>query len=759
MIHLKLFRYILILSLIFSVFACKSTKFVPDEQYLLDKITIQSDLPAYQTAELKPYVKQQPNFKMFGLFKTMLGVYNLSGKKDNYVNRLMRKMGEEPVLYDAQQEEKTVREFQKLFVNMGYLNAETWSVVDTSRHKKASVDYYIQSNEPYRIRHYETEINDSILNREMNPQHNSLVRDSSLFDRNVLDSERDRLTGILKKRGYYAFSKDLLMYEADSASDTHSVDLKLRLREMPDSVLNIANRKFFYDQFRIYLDYDPLKMAGVNEYPKRDSIQINGYTIYYQGKKPSLRPNMLLNNCYITPHESYSQEKEELTYLAFSSLRALDNIYIQYSEKIRNDSTLLDGYMLVLPARKQSISNDIEGTNTAGDLGIASSVNYSHRNLFRRSETLNFRLRAAYETMSNFSNPYLEFGGEVSLHIPRILFPYIDYSISRRYRVSTEFLLKYNYQTRPEYDRTLLAGGLRYQWQNRQKFSPRHQFDLLDVDYVYLPRTDPEFMSKLPPNAQYFGYTDQFIVGMAYSYYRSTFEAKKKQKNAHTLRFSLESAGSALYGLCAGINTSRNEKGSYQILNTPFAQFVKGDFDYTYNIPLDRQNSIAWRIGGGIGYPYGNSQILPFEKRYYSGGANSVRAWSIRELGPGSYSRNSSTTFYHQTGDIKFNFNIEFRSHFFWKLEAAVYVDAGNIWTIKDYEGQEGGKFRFNSFYKEIAVGYGLGLRLDFDYFLIRFDTGMKAYNPAQTGKERWAILNPNFKDNFAWHIAVGYPF
>ncbi|MDR1681816.1 MAG: outer membrane protein assembly factor, partial [Candidatus Symbiothrix sp.] len=286
--------------------------------------------------------------------------------------------------------------------------------------------------------------------------------------------------------------------------------------------------------------------------------------------------------------------------------------------------------------------------------------------MFRGSETFYFRLRAAYEALSNFSNPYLELGGEASIHIPKIVFPFIPNHFLRRFRTSTTFLASYNYQTRPEYDRTLLSGGIRYQWQGRRKSSARHQFDLLDIDYVYLPRKDVDFMAQLPANAQYFGYTDQFIVGMSYSYSHSTFEPVKKQKNTHTLRFSIESAGNALYGLSVGLKQEKNDKGSYQLLNTPFAQFVKGDFDYTKNIVIDRQNSIAWRIGGGIAYPYRNSQSLPFEKRYYSGGANSVRAWSIRELGPGSYRPNGSTTFYHQTGDIKLNFNIEYRSHFFW---------------------------------------------------------------------------------------------
>jgi hypothetical protein len=326
-------------------------------------------------------------------------------------------------------------------------------------------------------------------------------------------------------------------------------------------------------------------------------------------------------------------------------------------------------------------------------------------------------------------------------------------------RASTEFALSYNHQTRPEYDRTLLSGGLRYVWQGRERSADRHQLDLLDIDYVYLPRIDSEFMKRLPSNARFFGYTNQFIVGTGYLYSRTTFDPMQKQRNAYSLRFSIESAGNALYGLNKLLDTHKDEQGLYQLFNTYFAQFVKGDVDYAKTIVLDKQNSIAWRVGGGIGIPYGNSQMLPFEKRYYSGGANSVRAWSVRELGPGGYQPNDTTTFFNQSGDLKLDFNIEYRTRFFWKLEAAAFVDAGNIWTIKDYAGQEGGMFKLDSFYKQIALGYGLGLRLDMDFFLIRFDCGWKAYDPARNGKDKWTVFHPNFTNNWAWHFAVGYPF
>ena len=205
--------------------------------------------------------------------------------------------------------------------------------------------------------------------------------------------------------------------------------------------------------------------------------------------------------------------------------------------------------------------------------------------------------------------------------------------------------------------------------------------------------------------------------------------------------------------------TSKEPDGGYKIFGIRYSQYAKFDFDYSFTHLIDERNSIAFHVGGGIGIPYGNSDILPFEKRYYSGGANSVRGWSVRTLGPGSYNGNNSVSeFINQCGDIRLDINLEYRTKLFWKVELGAFIDSGNIWTIRDYESQPGGQFRLDSFYKEIALAYGLGIRLDFSYFLLRFDMGMKAYNPA-AGQDHWAIASQNFKRDSAFHFTVGYPF
>lgn len=779
---LKLLRYIIPFFILLVLYSCSATKFIPDGEYLLDKVKIESDVSEYGSIELRPYLRQKPNYKMFGINKTMLQIYNLAGKNDSkWINRFIKKIGEEPVIFDSTLVEKTDSEFNKFFVNKGYINAEVSSEV-IKKGKKADVIYKIKGNTPYTIRNYTYTIQDKTLRQTLFGEDNKgpitipeealsiripSVKQGMLFDRGILDNERTRITTLLRNRGYYAFNKSYITYDADSSLNMNAVDVNLiinRAREpQPDGVFQeINHQKYKLNNIYLYLDYDPLRFSSLQDYPKTDSIVSENYTVYYQGKKPSISPKTLINNTFFSSGKNYSEVDENLTYSSFSRLNALNNIYIQFNELTQNDSALIDCSILTIPARKQTISFSLEGTNTAGDLGIAPSISYTHRNLFRGAETLNLKIRGAYEAITQNSavvNPYWELGGEASIHLPKFVFPFINSSFLRRMNTSTEFTLSYNYQTRPEYDRTLLSGGVRYIWQNTNRSAGRHQFDLLDIDYVYFPKIDPTFLSELPPNAELFGYIDQFIAGSGYTFTKTTFDPMQKQRNAYSLRLSLESAGNALSGIMNLFNSSKDENGFYTLLNNRFAQFVKGDFDYAKTIIFDEQNSLAMRIGGGIGFPYGNSQMLPFEKRYYSGGANSVRAWSVRELGPGGYQPNESTTFFHQSGDIKLDFNLEYRTRFFWKLEAAAFIDAGNIWTIKDYPDQEEGQFKFNQFFKQIAWGYGLGLRLDFDFFLIRFDFGWKAFDPSKRGKERWAITNPNFTNNFAWHIAVGYPF
>lgn len=767
---------------------CSSTKYVPDNQYLLDKVVITSDDKDFKEADLRDYLHQRPNFKAFGLIKWQLYLYNWSGKNDkSWVNKQLRRMGEAPVVLDTMLVEQSADELERFLVNKGYIHADVTTRIDTLRHKKAVVTYMLHPNTPYRIRNYQTAISDPVIDsiahippkkrnwlsnmfKPSNEDYVSLVKEGNPFDRDLLDLERSRVTKLVRREGYYAFNKDHLAYMADSAFNQNAVDLEMylkpyrRLKE-DGSVKEGAHRPYYINKVTVVADYDPLKSELENSMSLRDTMKAGDIYVVYANRR-FIRPSALARSVYLAPGKQYDESNVEQTYSSFARLRALKNINIRFREFEENDSLKLDCSILAAPTKLQGFGVELEGTHSAGDLGFASSVNYQHRNLFRRSETFSFKVRGAYEALgsskSSIDGNYWEFGAETGLMFPRFVFPFVSESFKRRMKATTEFKIGYSFQTRPEYQRTILSGGWSYIWQDRLNTQSRHVFKLVDIDYVHLPKIDKAFADSLPESTRQYNFTDQFVLGIGYTYTFNNYVPQNKNRNTHSLRVSVEMAGNLLYGFSKVLGAHKNDKGSYSLFGIPYAQFTKVDVDFSKNIALDAKNRVAYRIGVGVGYPYGNMTKLPFERSYFSGGANSVRGWSVRSLGPGSMGLEYARSFADQVGDIRLDMNLEYRTKLFWKFEMAAYVDAGNIWTFHEDASHPKANFDFSRFYKEIAFSYGLGLRADFNFFVLRFDTGMKAYDPQQRGGKKWVIKNPNFNSrtgNFAWHFAVGYPF
>lgn len=784
---MKEFLQYLLLSLVSILIlnGCSSTKFVPDNQYLLDKVEIISDNKQFKSSELRDYLQQRPNFKVFGLMKWQLYLYNWSGKNEkNWFNKQFRRMGEAPAIMDTILITESEKELQQFLINKGYINAQVTHSVDTSKHKKATVTYTIHSNEPYRIRDYQMRLNDPVIDSiaHIKPRkrswlsnafhtstddYTSLILDSCLFDRDMLDQERDRITKLLRYRGYYGFNKEYLTYLADSSFQKNVVDLEMFLKPyrklLPDgNIQEMPHRPYYLNKITILSDYDPLKPESENALQLTDTLHQGHIEIVYGKNGRFIRPSVLARSVYLMPGRLYNERSVEQTYSSFARLRALKNINLRFQEFEENDSLKLNCTILTSPSKLQGFGVDLEGTNSAGDLGFASSINYQHRNLFKGSEAFTAKIRGAYENLGSSSDNsvgnYWEIGAETGISFPQFLFPFLSERIARRLRATTEFKVSYSFQTRPEYQRAILSGGWNYIWQDRFNTQAKHVFKLIDIDYVHLPKIDRAFADSLPESTKLYNFTDQFVLGTGYTYSFSNYVPQNKLRNTHSLRFSFEMAGNLLYGISKLTHQGKNPDGMYELFGIPYSQFTKVDFDFSKSMAIDARNKVAYHIGVGVGYPYGNTRKLPFERSYFSGGANSVRGWSVRSLGPGSMGMEYAGTFADQIGDIRLDLNLEYRTKLFWKFELAAYVDAGNIWLFHNDPDHPNGNFDFSRFYKEIAVSYGLGLRLDFDFFLLRFDTGMRAYDPQQRGGDRWAIKNPNF-DNFAWHFAVGYPF
>lgn len=767
----KGFRYIIYSLFAMTMVACSGTKYVPEGAFLLDKVAVQADNNDTKSTDLSTYIRQKPNNRWFSVIKTQLYIYNLSGRDSTkWYNRMLRRIGDAPIVYSEYDTQRSQEELKKAVQNMGYMGAEVYTDKKIKK-KKIEVTYRVASGKPYIVRSVKLDVKDKkIAEYLQNDSANSLLRPGMLLNVNKLDNERQRITSFLQQNGYYRFNKDFISYSADTVRSTYLVDLTLHLLQFKAYTDNEPSdhKQYKIGKVSFITDYDVLQSSALSSIEINDSIHYKNYPIYYKDNL-YLRPKVLVDNLQIRPGELYNERNVQRTYNNFGRLSALKYTNVRFFDTQVADTNLLNCYVLLTKGRHQSVAFEVEGTNSAGDLGAAASVSFQHRNLFHGSETFMVKLRGAYEAISGlqqgYSNDnYTEYGVESSINFPSFLFPFLATDFKNRIRATTEFGLQYNAQQRPEFSRKVASASWSYKWSNSRK--SQHRFDLLDVSFLYFPWVSDTFKQKYEENNQSYifeyNYKDRLIVRMGYMFnYNSAGERMANntiKSNSFSIRAGLESAGNVMYAISNLTKLSKNSDGEYSLLNIPYAQYVKGDFDFSRNIVIDDKNAIAYHVGVGIAVPYGNSKSIPYIKQYFSGGANSVRGWSVRELGPGSFPGDGN--YLNQSGDIKFDASIEYRSKLFWLLQGALFVDAGNIWTIKEYENQPGGQFDISKFYKQIAFAYGLGIRIDLDYLVFRIDGGMKALNPAySSGKQRYPILNPNFKRDFTFHLAVGYPF
>ena len=734
----KFYKISFLFIVVLFLASCSVAKFVPDNEYYLKGVKINSDQKGYDATSLKPYIRQSPNSKWFSLFKIPLGVYSLSGRDTTkFMNRTFRRIGEKPVIFDSTLAKIAVKDLETAMQNAGYLRA-TADFITLKKGKKLSVIYQLHPQKPYYIGTVKYDIQDEnikhILHFDGQQNLKDGLKSGSMFTIQLLDQERGRITKVLLDSGFYRFHKDFIVFEADS-SQNNKINLVVKL-----------------SKYRITSN------SPETNHPRYYVSKIHFST--NDGSKIHIRPTILHDNTAIKEGEPFSASDLQKTYNNFARLQSIKYTNISFTEL--PDTSLLDCEIQLSHRKPSTISFQPEGTNTAGDFGAAGLLTYQNRNLFRGSEVLSLQVRGAYEAITGLEGykdqNYQEYSAEAKLLFPRFVAPFLSDAFRRQNGATSEFSISYNLQNRPEFHRRVFSNTFRYRWTDAQH-PLSYRLDLLDLNYIYMPWISDTFKQDYLDNVGNinailrYNYENLLIMklGFGISY----------NNGKQAIIANIETAGNLLNGLAHAFSFPKNDSQQFTLFNTAFAEYVKGDFDYTQLIKFDSNNSLALHAGVGIAYPYGNSSVLPFEKRYFAGGANSVRGWSVRELGPGSFKgTNGSIDFINQTGDMKLNLNVEYRTKLFWKFNGAAFIDAGNIWTLRNYEDQPGGQFLLNEFYKQIAVSYGLGLRLNFDYFILRLDMGMKAVNPAYTTKEdHYAFLYPDFSRDFTLHFAVGLPF
>ena len=757
--------------------ACSTTKHVPEGKYLLDDVKINitdkdKDTPL-KSAEMMNYLRQIPNHKVLGGLRLQLAFYNLSGKDStNWFNKWVRRVGSAPVIYDPSLTEASVKQLSTALANKGYMNSTV--TVDTLGNldkKRMKVTYNVTFGQPHYVSSISYNIpNDTLRELILADSAQFLVKQNSVFDRNLLDEERQGISERLRSKGYFAFNKEYITFTADTAAGEKNVNLTMNLMRpyLSESMpYYTSHRPFYVRNVTFVTSYNPATMHNSTDFDEKDLVWHNDYRIFY-GDDRYLRASVLEESCFITPGKQYNSKDVDRTYEAFGRLGIVKFVNIELVPVGEIDGKIwLDAYVLLSRTKPQTASVSLEGTNSEGDFGFGVGLGYQHRNVFKGSEILNAKFKASYESLSGdlsgfINDNYSEYQAELGIRYPKFKAPFLKRSFKQKILAQTEFALNFNYQERPEYTRVIAGAGWRYLWSERTN-KTRHTFNLMDLNYVNLPKSKSSFIENISNPLLRYSYEDHLIMRMGYSYYHSNKKEanmmrKLYQPDVYTIRVATETAGNLLYGISNLIGQDK-EDGTYKVVGINYSQYFKVDADYSFTHSFNPKSSLAFHVGVGAAMPYGNSKVLPFEKRFYAGGANSVRGWGVRTLGPGSYfATNSVNSFIYQCGDIRLDLNLEYRAKLFWVLELGAFIDAGNIWTIREYEDQPGGVFKFNKFYEQIALSYGLGIRMDFTYFLLRLDVGMKAHNPA-SGQERWPLLHPDWGRDSAFHFSVGYPF
>lgn len=724
-----------------------------------------------------------------GVFRFHLQVYNFADgfKENRFTSWMKNTIGEPPVIYNRTLTANTRAQFELYMQSKGYFNADV-DYFEKKVGKKLNVTYSITGEKPYTIRNISYAIEDSyILHHIKSDKNNSLIIENDRYDADLLNDERNRIARDLRDDGFFQFSRDFIFFEVDSNLNSHQVDIVLRVNnitlDQPETSSNdttaentLRHKRFLINQVTILPNFSVIASNVTRNdttvYTQRGRRNLPDYKYSFLHSEPlKIRPAVIANHLMINPGEFFKISNVEQTYSFLSEMRNYRLINLQFQPTdnpvngISNDTI---GFLNATVQLNRSAANaftvEAEGLNTAGNLGIASNILYQNRNVFGGAEIFNLRLKgalevsgetAASEVIQRLPFNTLELGAEVGVDFPKLLFPVNIQRLSRNSRPKSSIVAGINFRQRPDYTRYILNLNYGFEWNETSR--KKHFMNPIEISSVRvfndsilranIPNANPLILSR---------FRDHFILGLKYTYVYNTQVVGRIQDFSY-LRTNFESAGNLLNLLAKELSLGIDYNGSYNIFEIPFSQFVKADADYRFYRVLDSDQTFVFRIMGGVGVPYGNVRVLPFIKSFYGGGANGLRAWKIYTLGPGSYAGTDEVRF-DRYGDIKLEANLEYRFKFYSFWHGAFFIDAGNVWFVRENEQFPGGEFRFSKLANDLAIGGGFGLRLDFSFFILRVDGAVPFKDPSEPAAQQWISGWPSLK-RFNINLGIGYPF
>ncbi|HEY3401825.1 MAG TPA: BamA/TamA family outer membrane protein [Ohtaekwangia sp.] len=729
--------------------------------------------------DLETYIVPKPNKRFLGM-RPGVWFYYIAGtpKKERGLKSFIRnKLGTPPVLMKDVDPENTARQLAIRLNNEGYFKSTVASSVKT-RGKNSDVIYTVQLTKPFLLREIRypkgRDSTYAVVLRTLSEK--SLLKPKQRYQLDLLKAEQERIEEVVENFGFYYFDDRYLIFEADSTVGNHQVDLDLKLEKgLPRRVRKI----FRINEVKVYpnytLSYDTLLKKTEVEVTRVDSFT-------YIDDAHFFKPRAITKVINIKEGNVYTRKAQEYTQSHLMALGTFKFVSIKFEEDTAQ-APLLNASIYLTPLKKKSIRFEVQAVSKSNNFaGPGISLAFTNRNFFKGAELFQLKLSSSYEVQltRKVENPLnsFELGLESSLTVPRFMTPFnVDYT-SVKYIPKTEFKVGFNLQNRVGYFRlNSFNVGYGYIW--RETTHRTHELYPVDVNFVRTDKKSDEFNDLLLGNPTLeSSFENQFIIGTRYSFTLNTqlkedlvtrFQSNKIKEHNFYFNGNVDLAGNVIHAIqSVGKNEENDPK---EVFGSPYSQFIRGDVDFRYYWQTHEHHRIAARIIVGTGYAFGNSSTLPYIKQFSIGGSNSIRAFPARSIGPGTYNiredslYNSGTMFIDQRADIKLEGNLEFRFDMIKSLKGAVFVDAGNIWLIRNDDQRPGGKFEWNQFMKELAVGTGFGLRFDFSFFVLRADLAFPLRKPYLIDRNPWVFDEIDFsdstwrKENLVLNIAIGYPF
>ncbi len=780
--------FLFLLFLLAGMYSCSVRKFVPKGKYLVNNSKIQLENKSYpelKIGELRPYMQPKHN-KKFLLWRVDLWNYYQNKKKHTKFSEwLNKKIGEKPVYFYSEDVARNARNMESYLSDIGFFHSKVKYDIRYDKKKKlADVVYKIFPARPYRYDTVKLVLEDTTLKPYLKNQvAASLIKKGDIYNAYTMDDERDRITQILRNQGYYYFNRNYIQFLVDTNFRQHAASVRIDVLprketnvNMPGKTVLLPHKRYFIDTVSVIPDYDPLnthgyvRMVHIIKFPK-DTTRYR--YIYYCRQPKRFSLNTFDNAIYLKPGHPYSDAEVKKTYNYLFNYKILSSSIISFEpvKPAGNDSSktgYLNARIQMQTGKLNNISIETVGTNSSGDLGVNGVLSFTNKNIFRRAEVFSLRFLGGFEAQHLGKLPSdstikarsknglfntFEAGVDASVTFPMALFPF------RKYRVGgmaqTRMGIGYNYKIRPYYSQNISNVEFSYSW--RQGKYIKYVLTPVNLNFVKINPTSEfsKILEKETNQQLKEQYSDHLIAGLHYSFIFSN-QQLHRAGNFNYLRFDMETSGNMFRAVNDLFGGKMDTLGNYTIFGVPYSQYFRFNLDYRHYFQFNNQGkALVFRGLIGMAIPYSNSSVVPFEKGFFAGGANGMRAWRFRTLGPGAFSGSGD---YERVGDMQLEANMEYRFPIIGFLKGAFFVDAGNIWNLKKVSTFPGGQFAWNTFARQIAIDSGFGIRLDFSFFIFRLDFAVPLQDPSYPLGKRWRF------DKLQWHnvvanFGIGYPF